>query len=85
MPYNYILDPKTRKAQGLELQNNILLLDEAHNVEKTCEESASLQVKYWSTCCSSAKSLFKFPTVSILIYERFFYLDKQHGYSHLYR
>ncbi|XP_015515534.2 regulator of telomere elongation helicase 1 homolog isoform X1 [Neodiprion lecontei] len=44
MPYNYILDPKTRKAQGLELQNNILLLDEAHNVEKTCEESASLQI-----------------------------------------
>ncbi|XP_012267857.2 regulator of telomere elongation helicase 1 homolog isoform X2 [Athalia rosae] len=44
MPYNYILDPKTRKAQGLELQNNILILDEAHNVEKTCEEFASLQV-----------------------------------------
>lgn len=44
MPYNYLLDPKTRKAQGVELQNNVVLLDEAHNVEKMCEEAASLQV-----------------------------------------
>ncbi|KAJ8675354.1 hypothetical protein QAD02_011140 [Eretmocerus hayati] len=44
MPYNYLLDPKTRKAQGVELQNNIILLDEAHNVEKMCEEAASLQI-----------------------------------------
>lgn len=44
MPYNYLLDPKTRKSQGIDLQGNIVLLDEAHNVEKTCEEAASLQV-----------------------------------------
>ena len=44
MPYNYLLDPKTRKNQGIQLQNNIVLLDEAHNVEKMCEEAASLQV-----------------------------------------
>ncbi|XP_051173035.1 regulator of telomere elongation helicase 1 homolog [Leptopilina boulardi] len=44
MPYNYLLDPKARRAQGIELQNNIILLDEAHNVEKTCEEAASLQI-----------------------------------------
>ncbi|XP_026761253.2 regulator of telomere elongation helicase 1 homolog [Galleria mellonella] len=45
MPYNYILDPKSRKANGVELMNNIVILDEAHNVEKMCEESASLQVR----------------------------------------
>lgn len=45
MPYNYLLDPKSRKANGVELTNNIVILDEAHNVEKMCEESASLQVK----------------------------------------
>lgn len=45
MPYNYLLDPKSRKANGVELQNNIIILDEAHNVEKMCEESASLQIK----------------------------------------
>lgn len=44
MPYNYLLDPRTRKNQGIELQNNVVLLDEAHNVEKMCEEAASLQV-----------------------------------------
>ncbi|XP_043267015.1 regulator of telomere elongation helicase 1 homolog isoform X2 [Venturia canescens] len=44
MPYNYLLDPKTRKSQGIDLQGNIVLLDEAHNVEKTCEEAASLQI-----------------------------------------
>ncbi|XP_076299297.1 regulator of telomere elongation helicase 1 isoform X2 [Lasioglossum baleicum] len=44
MPYNYLLDPKARKAQGIDLQNNVILLDEAHNVEKTCEEAASVQI-----------------------------------------
>lgn len=44
MPYNYLLDPKTRRSQGIDLQNTIVLLDEAHNVEKVCEEAASLQV-----------------------------------------
>ncbi|XP_014223944.1 regulator of telomere elongation helicase 1 homolog [Trichogramma pretiosum] len=44
MPYNYILDPKTRKTQGIDLNNNVILLDEAHNVEKMCEEAASLQI-----------------------------------------
>lgn len=45
MPYNYLLDPKSRKANGVELTNNIIILDEAHNVEKMCEESASLQIR----------------------------------------
>ncbi|XP_033216064.1 regulator of telomere elongation helicase 1 homolog [Belonocnema kinseyi] len=44
MPYNYLLDPKSRRSQGIELQNSVILLDEAHNVEKTCEEAASLQI-----------------------------------------
>lgn len=45
MPYNYLLDPKSRKANGVELMNNVVILDEAHNVEKMCEESASLQIR----------------------------------------
>ncbi|KAJ3657367.1 hypothetical protein Zmor_009176 [Zophobas morio] len=44
-PYNYLLDPKTRKALGLELANNVVILDEGHNIEKVCEESASIQIK----------------------------------------
>lgn len=45
MPYNYILDPKARRANKIELSNTIIILDEAHNVEKMCEESASIQIK----------------------------------------
>ncbi|XP_045480526.1 regulator of telomere elongation helicase 1 homolog [Harmonia axyridis] len=45
MPYNYLLEPRFRKTLGIELANNIIILDEAHNVEKMCEESASLQIK----------------------------------------
>jgi regulator of telomere elongation helicase 1 len=44
-PYNYLLDPKARKALGLELANNVIILDEGHNIEKICEDSASIQIK----------------------------------------
>lgn len=44
MPYNYLLDPKARKANNVQLTNTIIILDEAHNVEKMCEDSASMQI-----------------------------------------
>ncbi|XP_056648958.1 regulator of telomere elongation helicase 1 homolog [Diorhabda sublineata] len=45
MPYNYLLDPSIRKTLGIDLTNTVVILDEAHNVERICEESASLQIK----------------------------------------
>ncbi|XP_054269334.1 regulator of telomere elongation helicase 1 homolog [Macrosteles quadrilineatus] len=44
MPYNYLLHPQTRRQQRLTLDNSAVILDEAHNVEKICEESASVQI-----------------------------------------
>ncbi|XP_059614079.1 regulator of telomere elongation helicase 1 homolog [Phlebotomus argentipes] len=44
MPYNYILDPKARRANQIELNNCVVILDEGHNVEKMCEDAMSLQL-----------------------------------------
>ncbi|XP_062484300.1 regulator of telomere elongation helicase 1 [Pezoporus occidentalis] len=44
MPYNYLLDSKSRKAHGLDLRGTVVILDEAHNVEKLCEESSSFDL-----------------------------------------
>ncbi|KAG7521076.1 regulator of telomere elongation helicase 1 isoform X1 [Solea senegalensis] len=44
MPYNYLLDPKSRRAHNIELKSAVVIFDEAHNVEKTCEESTSFDL-----------------------------------------
>lgn len=45
MPYNYLLDPKIRHFIGVELNDAVIILDEAHNVPQTCEDSASIEFK----------------------------------------
>lgn len=44
MPYNYLIDSKTRKNQNITLENSIVIFDEAHNIEKVCEESYSFEI-----------------------------------------
>ena len=33
-----------RKSNGIEINNSIIIFDEAHNVERVCEDSASSEI-----------------------------------------
>ncbi|KAG8513271.1 Regulator of telomere elongation helicase 1 [Galemys pyrenaicus] len=44
MPYNYLLDAKSRRAHGIDLQGTVVIFDEAHNVERMCEEAMSFDL-----------------------------------------
>ena len=61
MPYNYILDPKLRKMNGVDIQNSIVILDEGHNVENTCEEAASFELSSLdiASCLSDVDAIIK--------------------------
>lgn len=59
LPYNYVFDPKVRQAMKVKLKGNILIIDEAHNLESTCEDSISIE---WSSkdtalCIAEAKKV----------------------------
>ncbi|XP_042298181.1 Fanconi anemia group J protein [Sceloporus undulatus] len=43
-PYNYLLDPQIRESMEIDLKNQVVILDEAHNIEDCARESASYSV-----------------------------------------
>ncbi|KAI8814265.1 helicase C-terminal domain-containing protein [Cladochytrium replicatum] len=43
-PYNYIIDPAIRQSVNIELEGNIVVVDEAHNIEDSCVDATSLEV-----------------------------------------
>lgn len=42
IPYNYVLDAKILKRFKIDLNDMVVIFDEAHNIEKVCEDSASI-------------------------------------------
>lgn len=44
MPYNYLLDKKTRGSSLLSFKDAIVIFDEAHNVESSCYEAVSCEI-----------------------------------------
>ena len=44
MPYNYLIDPKIRDNYKIDFENSIIILDEAHNIEKVSEDVASFDL-----------------------------------------
>lgn len=45
IPYSYLIDPIIRDANDIDLKHSIIILDEAHNVNRVCEDSASESIK----------------------------------------
>ncbi|KAJ3275157.1 Fanconi anemia group J protein [Terramyces sp. JEL0728] len=43
-PYNYIVDPLIRSTCDIDLTNNVLVFDEAHNMEGICADSGSVEI-----------------------------------------
>ncbi|KAG7155140.1 Fanconi anemia group J protein-like [Homarus americanus] len=43
-PYNYLIDPLIRQSMDIVLTNQIIVLDEAHNIEDSAREAASCTV-----------------------------------------
>ena len=42
MPYNYIFDEDINNILEIDIENNIIIIDETHNVRKVCEDSKSV-------------------------------------------
>lgn len=51
-PYNYLLDPMIRESMEINLAGQILVLDEAHNIEDCARESASFTLNHDSLLMS---------------------------------
>ena len=44
MPYNYLIDPLIRESSEITLKGNIVIIDEAHNVEDTSASAGTVDL-----------------------------------------
>ncbi|KPI98837.1 Fanconi anemia group J protein-like [Papilio xuthus] len=40
-PYNYLIEPSIRSSMQIDLSDNIVIIDEAHNIEDICRDAAT--------------------------------------------
>ncbi|ELA41628.1 uncharacterized protein VICG_01376 [Vittaforma corneae ATCC 50505] len=43
-PYNYLIDTSVRESSEIKLDNAILIIDEAHNIEDCCRSAGSVEI-----------------------------------------
>lgn len=43
-PYNYLLDPVIRRSMGIDLEDSVVIFDEAHNIEDVCRDAGSMEI-----------------------------------------
>lgn len=46
VPYNYLIDPLSRRSIGISIENSILIFDEAHNVVRSTRSSRKERERY---------------------------------------
>ena len=44
MPYNYLLDYRIRENYKIDYANSVIIIDEAHNIERVAEDVASFDI-----------------------------------------
>ncbi|CAN0138628.1 unnamed protein product, partial [Ectocarpus fasciculatus] len=44
MPYNYLLDPGTRRGIKINWSNAVVIFDEAHNLESVASDASSFEL-----------------------------------------
>ncbi|CAL8084972.1 unnamed protein product [Calicophoron daubneyi] len=77
MPYNYLLDPKIRRLYNIDLENAVVIFDEAHNIEQVCEDAASVNL----TSSTLAAAIEYIRTVSEVVFSLTAQMDADGGHS----
>mmetsp|Transcript_9477 Transcript_9477/g.21020 ORF Transcript_9477/g.21020 Transcript_9477/m.21020 type:complete len:1041 (-) Transcript_9477:86-3208(-) len=44
IPYDYLINPLTRESLSVSIKGSVLIFDEGHNIEKSCESVASFEL-----------------------------------------
>jgi chromosome transmission fidelity protein 1 len=50
MPYSMLLSKDTRESMGIELEGNIVIFDEAHNIVEAMNHTYSVQITTRHVC-----------------------------------